>query len=78
MTEGNAIIEIPWKDLGPHALVRRRLELRLDPPHGKALRRVFDSLQYDGAQTADGSFVKSQQDAVRWILERLAEEIEEG
>lgn len=58
-----------------------RLDTRLTPRQQTALRRLFDGLQVDDAQMHLGvvgggmSPVRTQGDAVRWLLDQVADGI---
>lgn len=62
-------IDVPTLDTGFYQM--RRVELNLDRDQRSTLRKVFDGLQYSGAMLASGKGVRTQQDAVRWMLEQV-------
>lgn len=57
----------------------QRLDGRLTLRQARALRAIFDGLQRDGAevQLTGRYLVRNHIDAIRWILDRVAESLPE-
>jgi len=71
----SAIIELPVAELG-NEYVSRHCEARLNHRQSVALQRLFNGLDAAGARLAGGNRIYSRPDAVRWLLEQIAEAID--
>lgn len=52
----------------------RHIEARLTPEQGRTLQQIRDALNAACARQADGRFVQSNADAVRWMIEAVGAE----
>jgi len=64
---------VPLAEPPEGAYRQRHLDIQLDSRQAEALRRMFDGLHASAAKLANDWFVNTPGDAVRWMLERLAE-----
>lgn len=55
--------------------VGRHVEARLTAKQGEALKKLLEGLKAEFARVEGGRAVSSTADAVRWLLERLGEEM---
>jgi hypothetical protein len=65
-------LELQSKSLGEIAsegYIPRNVDVRMNRSQARILRDKLRQLQDAGAKTADGRFVDSRSQAVRWILE---------
>jgi hypothetical protein len=53
--------------------IPRNVDVRMNRAQARILRDKLRALQDAGAKTADGRFVDSRSQAVRWILENLVD-----
>ena len=51
---------------------KRHLDMQLDRPQRIALRRIFDGAVAEEAQLASGRFVKTANDAIKYMLEQVS------
>ena len=76
--ERTVVIELPIGPLGGGYRPRHvDVQLRTAAQRG-ALRQVLSGLDHAGDRTADKRRVTNNAEAVRWLLEQIAEQIEEG
>jgi len=68
-------VEVPLAELGDCHLTRH-CEARLDHRQAVALQRLHNGLDAAGARLAGGKRIYSRPDAVRWLLERIADKTE--
>lgn len=70
----HAMVEIvvPMAGLDPNAHLSRHVEAQLTPEQAVILRGVQNALNQRYARMANGKFVQSGADAVRWLLEQVA------
>jgi len=66
-----ASLALPLRDVPEEDYCARHIDTRLDLPQAVALARLFRGLDEAGARLASGRYVKSQADAVRYVLEQL-------
>ena len=68
-TDG-ALVELPIGELDskfPNA----RVDAHLDPERAKKMRRLVNGLRRDNAKMANGNHVRSNADAIRWLLDQI-------
>ena len=68
----NVEIQAPLAPLRERVHIPTEVEVRLDPPQSKTLRRLYDGLVYSGAALSNGNRVQSPGDSIRYLLEQLA------
>ena len=66
-------LPLPFQCTGDY--ISRRLDLRMSMREAMAYRRVYDGLRADHATLPNGQHVDNQADTVRWILNRIYDEI---
>ena len=66
-------ITLPVETSGPEGYVSTHVEARLSPKQAQGLHKVWRALETQAARTQDGKPVRSRADAVRWILEAVAD-----
>lgn len=71
------IIEIPVRPFDPNIYRTNQLHLRLTQRQADAMRVIFDGLHDAKAKLESGKHVDSPADAVKWILEKVADELSE-
>lgn len=75
----NAVhIELPMMPVANTGYVQRHVEVQLDEPQSRALRRVFNALMQRSTVLRSGRFVRSAPDTMRYILERIADATPDG
>ena len=62
--DGSHLVEVQ-----PEGYIPRNVDVRMTRAQARILRDKLRALQDAGAKTADGRFVDSRAQAVRWILE---------
>jgi hypothetical protein len=67
----SAVIEVPLGNLVEGGHLSRHVEARLDQRQREALRRLYSGLYDARTKLANGKFVLSNADAIRWLLEQL-------
>lgn len=72
---GTILVEAPFAIMDSFA--PNRLTLMLSDKQKNGLRALFDALRMNGAEVEDGWPVNKHQDAIRWILEKIADELPE-
>jgi len=70
-TAGEAQVSLPYLATGNR--LRRSFEVSLTVHQAFGLRMVFDGLQFADVELRSGKAVRNQQDALRYILEEIAE-----
>ena len=66
-------LSLPTMDSGYYQV--RRLQTYLGPRQRKALRCIYDGLQYNDDRLKNDKPVKTQHDVVRWMLDKVADEL---
>lgn len=64
------VVSVPFLASAKYA--QREIHMRLDQPQAITLRSVFEALEESHAKLANGHPVQSPQDAMRYILEVIA------
>jgi len=67
-------LNLPLAPLREDVYLTEHLDFRLSIPNRRTLRRLFDGLDEAGARLPNGRRVVSVSDAVRFVLDRLADE----
>ena len=70
------VVLCPVGDLDSGHYVSRHVEVQLNHEQSTALKRLFHGLEAAAAKLASGRSVVTAADAVRWLLERVADERE--
>lgn len=71
----NVLVELPTTGIPPATYIPRKIELRLTEKQGRAYRQVTLGIHETAAKLDNGKYVNSGVDAVRWILERIADSL---
>lgn len=71
----SVLIEIPVMPFDASKYRTNQLHLRLTQRQADAMRVIFDGLHEAKRKLDSGKHVDSPADAVKWILERIADEI---
>lgn len=66
-------VECPLRDFPPHCYVTPHVEVQLDAAQAATLRRLVEGLDVAGARLANNRRVTTGPDAVRYLLDRLAD-----
>jgi hypothetical protein len=69
-----AELMLPMAPATTSAYIPTHVDVHLSVTQAAALRRVFDGLQARAVRLENGRFVQTGADAVRWILEQVAEQ----
>lgn len=67
-----ALVEAPIGELGP-GYVSRYVEARFDERQSNALKGLVSGLRDSREMMANGREVKTNADAIKWLLEKLSE-----
>ncbi len=65
------VVILPVGEIDPIAHVARHVDVKLSPDQATTLRRLFNATR--GEELANGRFVQSHGDAVKWLLEQIDE-----
>lgn len=66
-------IEVPWQESGAQHFPHVRIDMNLR--QAKTVRFVRDALEQRGAKLSDGTYVNSHHDAVRYMIDAVADKI---
>ncbi len=67
------LISVPTYESGLYR--HRRLELRLNKRESITLRSIFDGLNDSAERLPKNKPIRNQQDALRWVLNKIADEM---
>lgn len=66
-------LEVLLAQFRPEVRQFRHVEAQLDPRQGAVLRRLFDALDANHVRLANGRYVSTAADCIRWLLDQLDE-----
>ena len=64
-------IVIPTSRIEDEEYCAKHVQLQLDEPHARALKSVYRGLEEKGAKLRSGRPIRTNVDAVRWVLEQI-------
>lgn len=73
VTTSDTQITVPMADEA-EGYAARHINLNLKTTHAATFKRLFVGLQESGARLADGHYVNSTSDVVRYLLDQLVAE----
>lgn len=75
VANGEITVQVPVKAVRPDVHIPIHVEIQLSREQGMALKRVYAALEGEGVRLRNDRRVRSCADAVRFVLEKIAEKL---